>query len=135
MANRLQVFSGSSESLHPNLDMGPLLAPLRSWSAIEKEVSVKHQREEANKSPSQKAKEKHEQDAQAARHARRMQNRAAIEKKRGTRWDAERMATDKATETLLDCIKAQRQLGHHFHKWGNKIASKLHSKATQEEEL
>ncbi|TGO52450.1 hypothetical protein BCON_0141g00220 [Botryotinia convoluta] len=80
----------------------------------------------------QKAKEKHERGAQAARHARRIQNRAAIERERRTPWDTERKAADKTAESLFNYIKAQRQQAQHSNKWGSKIASKLHSKATQE---
>ncbi|TGO11247.1 hypothetical protein BTUL_0114g00240 [Botrytis tulipae] len=132
MANRYQNNSRSPKPLDPNIDMGPLLGSLRSWNDIEKEMSAKQRREEANKSPAQKAKEKHEQEAQLARHARRMQNRATIEKKRGTPRDTERQATNKAAERLLNCIKAQKLQAQHSSKWGSKIASKLHSKATQE---
>ncbi|TGO20376.1 hypothetical protein BPAE_0301g00030 [Botrytis paeoniae] len=132
MANRLQNNSGLSKSLDPNIDVGPLLGSLRSWNDIESEISAKKRREEVNKSPAQKAKEKEEREAQAARHARRMQNRAAIEKKRGTPWDTEPKVTDVAAENLFNYIKAQQQQAHHSNKWGSKIASKLHSKATQE---
>ncbi|TGO39069.1 hypothetical protein BHYA_0061g00260 [Botrytis hyacinthi] len=132
MADRNQDNSRSSKSLDPNIDMGPLLGSLRSWKDIESEVSAKQRREEANKSPAQKAKEKYELEAQVSRHSIRMQNRATIEKKRGTPWDTERKATDKAAESLLTYIKAQKQQAQHSSKWGSKIASKLHSKATQE---
>ncbi|KAF5870301.1 uncharacterized protein Bfra_009685 [Botrytis fragariae] len=132
MANKLQKNSGSSKSLDPNIDMGPLLGSLRSWNDIEKQISADNQREEANKSPAQKAKEKNEREAQASRHARRMQNRAAIEKERRTPWDTERKATDRATESLFNFIKARHQQAQHSNEWGSKIASKLHSKATQE---
>lgn len=124
--------SRSSNPLVPNIDMGPLLGSLRSWNDIESEVSANQRREEANKSPAQKSKEEHEREAQVSRHARRMQNRAMIEQKRGTPWDTERKATDKAAERLLNYIKAQSQQAQHSNKWGSKIASKLHSKATQE---
>ncbi|THV47215.1 hypothetical protein BGAL_0327g00090 [Botrytis galanthina] len=124
--------SRSSKPLVPNIDMGPLLGSLRSWNDIESEVSANQRREEANKSPAQKSEEEHEREAQVSRHARRMQNRAMIEKKRGTPWDTERKATDKAAERLLNYIKAQRQQAQHSNKWGSKIASRLHSKATQE---
>ncbi|KAF7928091.1 uncharacterized protein EAE97_009889 [Botrytis byssoidea] len=132
MADRHQKNSRSSKPLDPNIDMGPLLGSLRSWNDIEKEMSAKQRREEANKSPAQKAKENYEREAQVSRHARRMQNRATIEKERGTPWDTERQTTDKAAKRLLNYIKAQNQQAQHSNKWGSKIASKLHSKATQE---
>ncbi|KAF7891628.1 hypothetical protein EAF00_007930 [Botryotinia globosa] len=132
MADRHQNNSRSSKSLDPNIDIGPLLGSLRSWNHIEKEISTKQRRDEANKSPAQKAKEEHEQEAQLARHARRMQNRATIEKERGTPWNTERQATNRAAERLLNYIKAQEQQVQHSNKWGSKIASKLYSKSKQE---
>ncbi|KAF7911927.1 hypothetical protein BELL_0144g00220 [Botrytis elliptica] len=132
MANRHQNNSKSSRSLVPNIDMGPLLGTQRSWNDIEKAVAAEKQREEANKLPAQRAKEQHEREAKLARHARRMQNRVKIERMRGTPWDTELKATDRAAESLLNHIKAQEQQARHSNKWGSKIASKLHSKATQE---
>ncbi|TGO67861.1 hypothetical protein BOTNAR_0034g00210 [Botryotinia narcissicola] len=132
MVDRHQNNSRSSKPLNPNIDMGPLLGSLRSWNDIEKEMSAKQRREEENKSPAQKAKEKYEREAQVARHAGRMQNRVTIEKERGTPWDTERQATNKAAERLLNNIKAQKQQVQHSNKWRSKMASKLHSKATQE---
>ncbi|KAF7891017.1 uncharacterized protein EAF02_001342 [Botrytis sinoallii] len=132
MANRHRNNSRSSRSLVPNIDMGPILGTQRSWNDIEKAVSADKQREEANKSPAQRAKEQHEREVKLARHARRMQNRVTIEHMRKTPWDTELKATDKAAESLLNYIKAQKQQARHSNKWGSKIASKLHSKATQE---
>ncbi|KAF7950492.1 hypothetical protein EAE96_007776 [Botrytis aclada] len=132
MANTHQNNPGSYGSPNPGIDAGPLLGYLRSWNDIEKEISANERREEANKSPALKAKEMKEREAQAARQARRIQNRAAMEKERGTPWDTEHKATDRAAESLYNFIEAQERQAQNSNKWGKKIASKLHSKATQE---
>ena len=132
MADRLRGNASSSKSPNPGIDAGSLLGSQRSWNDIENETSANKRRKEANKPPTQKAKEMIERERQAARHARRMQNRVAIERERRTSWNTERKATDEAAERLLNFIKTQQQQARHSHKWGNKITSKLHSKATQE---
>ncbi|TEY71756.1 hypothetical protein BOTCAL_0087g00230 [Botryotinia calthae] len=132
MADRLRSNVSSSKSPNPGIDAGPLLGSQRSWNDIDKQVSADKRRKEANKPPAQKVQEQKEREAQATRHARRMQNRVAIESKRGTPWNTERKATDKAAEGLHNLIKTQCQQARDSHRWGNKITSKLHSKATQE---
>lgn len=132
MADRLRSNASSFKSPNPGIDAGPLLGSQRSWNDIENEASANKRRKEANKPPAQKAKEMIERETQAARHARRMQNRVAIERERGTSWNTERKATDEAAESLLNSIKTQHQQARDSRRWGNKFTSKLHSKSTQE---
>ncbi|KAF7854580.1 hypothetical protein EAF04_010389 [Stromatinia cepivora] len=132
MADGLQSCASAINYSNPGLDLGIAMPGIHAWEEIESELSEEKKREEANKSPTQKEKERQERMAQTARHDRRMQTRAAIEKQRGIPWNEERKKTDEAAKRLQDHIMTEERRVQNSKKWGTeKLKSKFHSKAKQ----